>query len=782
MSAPKILTEGDGLRGWLGFLAEKQKEKDSGGGSAASASAPDDDGAAAAAGFQPASTPKDQKFISYTLLPRTFYNDAITKYIDTGSQELPKNMIVMEAEAVKAAVGPALLSLRAHQKQLKDAVSALEQLPQDADIQNKTALEFEKNRITRLVSEGEDELKSAAERYESLRPEVMEVVAGALHKDCLSYEQALGTHDPAVRDEITRKAAEMGNVSPLRPDQIVKIVAPGPRYEKARVVKESPTQPGHWELMIWDEVDNLKREYSAGFNSPQTLPRSAIYAKEELRQMVSLDGTDAAGNPVNVPPINTPAFILVMMKCAEDSKEGFEAICKQVKTEACQFENVGEGQVVTVFSRLKSIDRITKKGADKYKRKYNMVLDVLRMTFVCHSVHGVLATLVCLGNAKGVRLVRIKNRMHPAFDHRNSTTAGYHGDLLINVVYEATGFVCECQITLRGLQAIREGGAHGNYNLVRVIGAREKSSTIHRGRVDADILDRAASSMLTKLDCRGTVFGRTFATTLLPEKFTSTTCHLTEFKLSGCVGLEGVRLDAVMTTAVCKQLGPTLKILEARESGFCGPIPTELWRHFVKLDILYLSSNHLEGPALPESVDDFGCKSSLRIVTVGGNETLCGQIPKWIGECKALVELHMGKNMLEGSVPEEIADCPKLEILNVGRNKMSGTIPKALGRCANLQKLFMNENDAIEGTIPSELGNCKNLKMLNLCGNPRLGGAIPDEIGQCTGLVSLELHGTGITHCPDSLVQCRGIIGKVTLPLETCNNPPGHPKLVRKYT
>lgn len=54
-------------------------------------------------------------------------------------------------------------------------------------------------------------------------------------------------------------------------------------------------------------------------------------------------------------------------------------------------------------------------------------------------------------------------------------------------------------------------------------------------------------------------------------------------------------------------------------------------------------------------------------------------------------------------------------------------------------------------------------------------GAIPPELGQCKELTDVQLHGTKLTHCPDTLLECAGIIGKITLPLDggQCTHPPG---------
>eukprot|EP00729_Bicosta_minor_P008033 gene8033-25379_t len=746
-SVAEVLDAGSGgLRSWLGFLNS-------------SATSRDDEMTTAAT--------LDQKFVTRADLPPTYYRDATNEYMNSGQNRMaiPKNITVMSAAAEIASIGGTVFMLRAFEGTLKDAESALSQLPLDADVQSKTAFKFEIQNIQKRVETSKKDVEKAAARFELLRPDVMRVAAEKLHLDCLAYEAVVASIDPAVRDQITKKVAEVTNAGPLERGEEVQIVVPGPRYERAQVVQESGGRPGHWELLVWYEEDYLGSEYSAGFGRKRTVPRTEIYANSSYGQVVRLPD----GSTEGLPDVGQISYLLLMMQSAEASKEGFEQLCTHVCTVAG-----GSEVVVPIFSPLKDLGRVTKKAAGKYGSRYNKVLDVLRMMFVCTDANGVLAVLVSLAETKGFKLVRVKNRMHPAFDYRNSSTAGYHGDLLCNVEYEATGFICECQITLRGLLRVRDAGGHGLYNLLRMTFSQEPALKNHRGRLDGDVLERVALSMITKLDCGLTVLSQPFATTKVPESMTRITCHLTELKLSGCIGLSNVRLDAVLTDAVFEQLGPTLKTLEARDVGFTGIIPQKLWKCCIKLDVLCLSSNNLEGRALPESAEDFGCMKSLRIVTVGANKLLTGNIPAWIGQCSSLVELHMAVNQIDGTIPEEVANCPKLEILNVGMNRLTGSIPKSLGRCSTLMKLFINKNK-ITGTIPSELGNCSHLKMLFLCDNEGLVGPIPDELGQCRALDTCQLHGTQLTYCPDTLLQCKNIIGKITLPLENgkCNNPLG---------
>ena len=108
----------------------------------------------------------------------------------------------------------------------------------------------------------------------------------------------------------------------------------------------------------------------------------------------------------------------------------------------------------------------------------------------------------------------------------------------------------------------RAGASHALRRTVREACPRSNQLTSASG-VNAPYAQ--ATSMLTMVDIRGTVL-KEAVITQFSKYFTRTTCHLTDLKLSGCVGLSGVRFDQLLTPAVCIQLGPTLTTLEARLS------------------------------------------------------------------------------------------------------------------------------------------------------------------------------------------------------------------------
>lgn len=72
---------------------------------------------------------------------------------------------------------------------------------------------------------------------------------------------------------------------------------------------------------------------------------------------------------------------------------------------------------------LKRPERIAQKAAEKYRGCYAEVLDLVRLTIVCGDLVDVRAAFKAIATMPGTRLVRAKNRLHPAFDAAQS--AGY---------------------------------------------------------------------------------------------------------------------------------------------------------------------------------------------------------------------------------------------------------------------------------------------------------------------------------------------------------------------
>ena len=77
--------------------------------------------------------------------------------------------------------------------------------------------------------------------------------------------------------------------------------------------------------------------------------------------------------------------------------------------------------------------------------------------FECASLQTVLRVLEALSTMKGWSLLSLKNRLMLEFDA--DETGGYR-DMLTNMRCEATGHLCEVQLTLVPLLHIKQSGGH----------------------------------------------------------------------------------------------------------------------------------------------------------------------------------------------------------------------------------------------------------------------------------------------------------------------------------
>ena len=135
----------------------------------------------------------------------------------------------------------------------------------------------------------------------------------------------------------------------------------------------------------------------------QTLPRADIYAKIVIEQKLQTKPSHLSAMPQS----DTPAFLVLLMQAAEESKQGFEAICEQIRDKVCMKVQSDPPIVHAYFTSNKGLDRVTKKACVNYSRQYSKVLDIVRMTFVCVNPTGVLEVLNCLATQEGVRIARI---------------------------------------------------------------------------------------------------------------------------------------------------------------------------------------------------------------------------------------------------------------------------------------------------------------------------------------------------------------------------------------
>ncbi len=178
----------------------------------------------------------------------------------------------------------------------------------------------------------------------------------------------------------------------------------------------------------------------------------------------------------------------------------------------------------------------------------------------------------------------------------------------------------------------------------------------------------------------------------------------------------------------------------------------------IYLESLNLSDNQLNSP-IP---DLSGLAESLKILSLGNNPLLSGEIPSWIRSLtkltrldlsnsgrtgtiisglSALTELRyldLSKNRLSGPIPTEILNkLTKLENLQLDHNQLTGSIQN-LSVLGSLQVLYLGDNPLETGPIPDWIKDLTNLRTLGLSNSQRIG-KIPEWINSLTKLDYLQL-------------------------------------------
>ncbi|XAR65510.1 Non-specific serine/threonine protein kinase [Bertholletia excelsa] len=221
-----------------------------------------------------------------------------------------------------------------------------------------------------------------------------------------------------------------------------------------------------------------------------------------------------------------------------------------------------------------------------------------------------------------------------------------------------------------------------------------------------------------------------------------------------------------------------LQFLDLSTNKFSG----ELWSGLAALREFCISENFLSGSLSPEI---FSESCSLQVLDLSQN-SLTGEVPKEISNCRALLNLDLWGNHLTGRIPYQIGNISGLQALNLGNNSFSRDIPETLlglknltfldlsnnnfgrevqeifGRFTqvnflvlhsnfytgglnssgvltlpNVSRLDLSQNN-FSGPLPVEISKMKSLELLILAHN-QFSGSIPTEYGYLKGLQALDL-------------------------------------------
>ncbi|TXG53560.1 hypothetical protein EZV62_018816 [Acer yangbiense] len=187
-----------------------------------------------------------------------------------------------------------------------------------------------------------------------------------------------------------------------------------------------------------------------------------------------------------------------------------------------------------------------------------------------------------------------------------------------------------------------------------------------------------------------------------------------------------------------------LVLLAINDNNFYGSLPYELAR-LRRLKYINFNYNQLSGN-VPSSIFNISSLQELRLkhnrlssmvnVSCGGpnlmsldlsENSLEGEIPSFISECKQLQFLNLTINNFRGGIPKYIGNLTKLKTLSIGLNKLEGEIPKELGNLVELERLILLDNVLLTGQIPSLLFNISSLWQINFSNNS-LTGDLPHNM------------------------------------------------------
>ncbi|KAF3448105.1 hypothetical protein FNV43_RR08815 [Rhamnella rubrinervis] len=197
-----------------------------------------------------------------------------------------------------------------------------------------------------------------------------------------------------------------------------------------------------------------------------------------------------------------------------------------------------------------------------------------------------------------------------------------------------------------------------------------------------------------------------------------------------------------------------LEVLDLGNNKMIDHSPCFLENIF-NLQVLVLRSNNFTG--------NIGCPNDTVTVTLKGLEFELVKIQT------VFTSIDFSSNNFHGEIPKELGQLKALYVLDLSNNVLSGQIPSSLCNLRHLESLELSKND-LNGAISASLANLNFLSFLNLSYNQLEGGIPAGNQIQTFSTASFQgnkgLCGPPLLDCTDGVIRMLPEIPKAKIEWE----------------
>ncbi|XP_052193890.1 receptor-like protein 6 [Diospyros lotus] len=163
-----------------------------------------------------------------------------------------------------------------------------------------------------------------------------------------------------------------------------------------------------------------------------------------------------------------------------------------------------------------------------------------------------------------------------------------------------------------------------------------------------------------------------------------------------------------------------LRIIILSHNGFSGDLPTKYFRSWNAIKSLGEEETNQATVTVKFQLPGLRWENNFFYSMTITNK---GVDREYLKTLEIFIGIDLSSNKFEGEIPKSLGDLKALQLLNLSNNELSGGIPSFLGDLSNLEALDLAQNK-LSGEIPQQLTQLTFLEFFNVSHN-NLTGLIP---------------------------------------------------------